>query len=110
MSNIHVDGVKLLLSSWEVGAFVSEDGSIARDIRRAVVVRALLAAALENHAAKGDRARLAAALTLAANEINRMQGCVERAKAAKHTEGAVNLSMTAKRLLAFIEQAGDLRI
>jgi hypothetical protein len=110
MSSIQFDGVKLLLSSWEVAAFVSEDGAIARDVRRAVVVRALLAAALENHMAKGDRGRLAAALTLAANEINRMQGCVEKAKAAKHTEGAVNLSMTAKRLLAFIEQAGDLRV
>jgi hypothetical protein len=110
MSTIQVEGVKLLLSSWEVAAFVSEDGGIARDIRRAVVVRTLLAAALENHMAKGDRGRLAAALRLAANEINRMQGCVEKAKAAKHTEGAVNLSMTAKRLLAFIEQAGDLRV
>ena len=108
MSTIQVDGVKLLLSSWEVAAFVSEDGTIARDLRRAVVVRALLAAALERHMAQGDRGRLAATLSLAANEINRMQGCVERAKAAKHTEGAVNLSMTAKRLLAFIEQAGDL--
>jgi hypothetical protein len=39
-----------------------------------------------------------------------MQTCVEKAKAAKNTESAVNLSMTAKRLLAFIEQAGDLRV
>ena len=110
MSTIHIDGVKLLLSSWEVAAFVSDSGPTAKDIRRAVVVRALLAAALEVHVAKGNRARLASALTLAANEMNRLQGAVEKAKIAKQTEGAVNLAMTAKRLLAFVEQAGDLRV
>jgi hypothetical protein len=110
MSTIHVEGVKLLLSSWEVAAFVSDSGPTAKDLRRAVVVRALLAAALETHVTRGDRGRLAAALNLAANEMNRLQGAVERAKSAKQTEGAVNLAMTAKRLLAFVEQAGDLRV
>jgi len=42
--------------------------------------------------------------------MNRLQGAVEKAKSAKQTEGAVNLAMTAKRLLAFVEQAGDLRV
>ncbi len=110
MSTIHIDGVKLLLSSWEVAAFVSDNGPTAKDIRRAVVVRALLAASLENHVAKGNRGRVASALSLAANEMNRLQGAVEKAKSAKQTEGAVNLAMTAKRLLAFVEQAGDLRV
>ena len=110
MSTIHIEGVKLLLSSWEVAAFVSDNGPTAKDIRRAVVVRALLAAALETHVAKGNRARLTSALGLAANEMNRLQGAVEKAKSAKQTEGAVNLAMTAKRLLAFVEQAGDLRV
>ena len=110
MSTIHIEGVKLLLSSWEVAAFVSDNGPTAKDIRRAVVVRALLAAALEGHVAKGNRARLSSALSLAANEMNRLQGAVEKAKSAKQTEGAVNLAMTAKRLLAFVEQAGDLRV
>ena len=110
MSTIQLDGVKLLLSSWEVAAFVSDGGPTAKDIRRAVVVRALLAAALESHVTKGNRGRLASALTLAANEMNRLQGAVEKAKSAKQTEGAVNLAMTAKRLLAFVEQAGDLRV
>ncbi|HUJ41738.1 MAG TPA: hypothetical protein VLW54_14445 [Candidatus Acidoferrales bacterium] len=110
MSTIQLDGVKLLLSSWEVAAFVSDGGPTAKDIRRAVVVRALLAAALENHVTKGNRARLASALALSANEMNRLQGAVEKAKSAKQTEGAVNLAMTAKRLLAFVEQAGDLRV
>jgi hypothetical protein len=109
MSTVTVDDAKLLLSSWEVAAYVSEGSAIAKDIRRAVVVRALLALALDARTNHGDTARLAAALSLAANEMNRLQGCVERAKSGKQTEGAVNLSMTAKRLLAFIEQAGDLR-
>jgi len=110
MSTIHIEGVKLLLSSWEVAAFVNDSGATAKDIRRAVVVRALLVAALESHVAKGNRGRLASALSLAANEMNRLQGAVEKAKLAKQTEGAVNLAMTAKRLLAFVEQAGDLRV
>jgi hypothetical protein len=110
MSSINIEGVKLMLSSWEVISFVSDNGPIAKDIRRAVVVRALLALALETHVTKGDRGRLAAALTLAANEMNRLQGAVEKAKSNKQTEGAVNMAMTAKRLLAFVEQAGDLRV
>jgi hypothetical protein len=110
MSTIKLEGAKLMLSSWEVAAYVSEGGPIAQDIRRAVVVRALLALALDARASHGDTARLSAALTLAASEMNRLQGCVERAKSGKQTESAVNLSMTAKRLLAFIEQAEDLRV
>ena len=110
MSSINIEGIKLMLSSWEVISFVNDNTPIAKDIRRAVVVRALLALALETHVTKGDRGRLAAALTLAANEMNRLQGAVEKAKSNKQTEGAVNMAMTAKRLLAFVEQAGDLRV
>ena len=47
MTTVRVGSARLLMSSWEVAAFVSEDGPAAEDLRRAVVARALVTAALE---------------------------------------------------------------
>src|SRR5262249_39252919 len=44
MTTIRLGAARLLMSSWEVAAFVSEDGSSAEDLRRAVVARALVTA------------------------------------------------------------------
>jgi len=47
MTTVRVGGARLLMSSWEVAAFVTEDGPAAEDLRRAVVARALVTAAVE---------------------------------------------------------------
>jgi len=109
MSTIVLQNTKVLLSSWEVAAFVAEGDQEAEDLRRAVVARALLAVATEERKRSGDLSQLLAALTLAKSEVSYFQGRVEQAKRAKNTEAAVNLGISTKRLLSFIEEAEKLQ-
>jgi hypothetical protein len=109
MSTIVLQNTKVLLSSWEVAAFVAEGDQEAEDLRRAVVARALLAVAMEERKRSGDLGQLAAALALAKEEVSYFQGRVEQAKRAKNTEAAVNLGISTKRLLSFIEEAEKLQ-
>jgi hypothetical protein len=109
MSTVVLQNTKVLLSSWEVAAFVAEGDQEAEDLRRAVVARALLALAMDERKRSGDLNQLAAALTLARTEVSYFQGRVEQAKRAKNTEAAVNLGISTKRLLSFIEEAEKLQ-
>ncbi|MGC2706092.1 MAG: hypothetical protein WA361_16360, partial [Candidatus Acidiferrales bacterium] len=109
MSTVVLQDTKVLLSSWEVAAFVAEGDQEAEDLRRAVVARALLAVATDERKRSGDLNQLAAAMTLAKSEVSYFQGRVEQAKRAKNTEAAVNLGISTKRLLSFIEEAEKLQ-
>jgi hypothetical protein len=109
MSTIVLKDTKVLLSSWEVAAFVAEGGQEAEDLRRAVVARALLSLGTEQRKRSGDQAALATALELARSEFSYFQGRVEQAKRSKNTEAAVNLGISTKRLLSFIEEAEKLQ-
>jgi hypothetical protein len=109
MSTVILQDTKVLLSSWEVAAFVAEGGQEAEDLRRAVVARALLAVATDQRKRSGEEKALASALVLARNEVSYFQGRVEQAKRAKNTEAAVNLGISSKRLLSFIDEAEKLR-
>jgi len=108
MSTVVLQNTKILLSAWEVTAFVSEGGQEAEDLRRAVVARALLAVATDLRTRSGDVGLLESALSLAHNEVSYFQGRVEQAKRAKNTEAAVNLGISTKRLLSYIEEAEKL--
>jgi len=109
MSTVVLQDTKVLLSSWEVGAFVADGGQEAEDLRRAVVARALLGLAIDQRKRSGDLKPLASALVLARTEVSYFQGRVEQAKRAKNTEAAVNLGISTKRLLSFIEEAEKLQ-
>jgi hypothetical protein len=109
MSTVVLQDTKVLLSSWEVAAFVSEGGQESEDLRRAVVARALLSVATDRRKRSGDESALTAALTLARTEVSYFHGRVEQAKRAKNTEAAVNLGISTKRLLSFIEEAEKLQ-
>jgi len=109
MSTVVLHDTKVLLSSWEVAAFVSEGNQDAEDLRRAVVARAMLAVATDKRKRSGDESALASALTFARGEVSYFQGRVEQAKKAKNTEAAVNLGISTKRLLSFIEEAEGLQ-
>ncbi len=109
MSTVVLQDTKVLLSSWEVGAFVADGGQEAEDLRRAVVARALLGLAIDQRKRSGDLRSLASALVLARTEVSYFQGRVEQAKRAKNTEAAVNLGISTKRLLSFIEEAEKLQ-
>ncbi|HEY6466774.1 MAG TPA: hypothetical protein VIY69_12325 [Candidatus Acidoferrales bacterium] len=109
MSTIVLKDTKVLLSSWEVAAFVTEGGQESEDLRRAVVARALLSLGTEERKRSGDQSALASALELARAEFSYFQGRVEQAKRSKNTEAAVNLGISTKRLLSFIEEAEKLQ-
>ena len=108
MTTIRLGAARVLLSSWEVTAFVSKDGPSAEDLRRAVVARALVAAATESTRETGNATNLDRALTLARVEVTRLLECVDAAKQSKDTEAAVNLGISAKRLNSAIDEADKL--
>ena len=108
MTTVKVGGARLLMSSWEVSAFVTEDGPAAEDLRRAVVARALVTAMLEKAKETTNATGLDRALTIARVEVSRLQERVEAAKQAKDTEAAVNLGISTKRLLSALDEAEKL--
>jgi hypothetical protein len=108
MTTVKVRGARILMSSWEVAAFVSEDGPAAEDLRRAVVARALVTTALESAKETGNATGMSKVLTVARVEISRLQERVEVAKQAKDTEAAVNLGISTKRLLSALDEAEKL--
>jgi hypothetical protein len=108
MTTIRLGAARVLLSSWEVSAFVSEDGPSAEDLRRAVVARALVSAATESTRATGNATNLDRALAVARVEVTRLLERVDAAKQAKDTEAAVNMGISAKRLSSAIDEADKL--
>jgi hypothetical protein len=108
MTTVRIGGARLLMSSWEVAAFVSEDSPSAEDLRRAVVARALVTAAVEAAKETGNATSLDKALSIARIEVSRLQERVDIAKQAKDTEAAVNLGISTKRLLSALDEAEKL--
>jgi hypothetical protein len=108
MTTVRIGTARILMSSWEVTAFVSEDGPAAEDLRRAVVARALVTAATEAAKATGNATGLDKALPIARVEVSRLQERVDAAKKAKDTEAAVNLGISTKRLLSALDEAEKL--
>jgi hypothetical protein len=108
MTTIRLGAARVLMSSWEVAAFVSEDGPSAEDLRRAVVARALVTASTESARESGNATVLDRALTVARVEVTRLLERVDAAKQAKDTEAAVNLGISAKRLVSAIDEAEQL--
>ena len=108
MTTVKIGRARILMSSWEVTAFVSEDSPAADDLRRAVVARAMLTAAMESAKETGNATGLDSALSVARVEVSRLQERVDVAKQAKDTESAVNLGISTKRLLSALDEAEKL--
>ncbi len=108
MTTVKIGAARILLSSWEVTAFVSEDGPAAEDLRRAVVARAMVTAAVESAKETGNATSMDKALSIARIEVSRLQERVDIAKQAKDTEAAVNLGISTKRLLTALDEAEKL--
>ena len=108
MTTVKIGGARILMSSWEVTAFVSEDGPSAEDLRRAVVARVLVTAAMESAKETGNATSLDRAMNMARVEVTRLQERVDVAKQAKDTEAAVNLGISTKRLLSSLDEAEKL--
>ncbi|MGB8459719.1 MAG: hypothetical protein WCE50_18495 [Candidatus Acidiferrum sp.] len=108
MTTVKIGAARILMSSWEVTAFVSEDGPSAEDLRRAVVARAMVTAAVEFAKETGNATSMDKALSIARIEVSRLQERVDIAKQAKDTEAAVNLGISTKRLLSALDEAEKL--
>jgi hypothetical protein len=108
MTTVKIGGARILMSSWEVTAFLSENDTTAEDLRRAVVARAMVTAALEGAKETGNATSLERALQVARVEVTRLQERVDIAKQAKDTEAAVNLGISTKRLLSALDEAEKL--
>jgi hypothetical protein len=108
MTTVKLGGARILMSSWEVVAFVSEDGPSAEDLRRAVVARVLVTSAMESAKETGNATSLDRAMSMARQEVTRLQERVDVAKQAKDTEAAVNLGISTKRLLSTLDEAEKL--
>jgi hypothetical protein len=108
MSTVKIGGARILMSSWEVTAFVSQDGPVAEDLRRAVVARVMVTAAMESAKETGNATSLDRAINMARLEVTRLQERVDVAKQEKDTEAAVNLGISTKRLLSALDEAEKL--
>ena len=108
MTTVKIGGARILMSSWEVAAFVSENDATADDLRRAVVARAMVTSALESAKETGNATALERGLQVARVEVTRLQERVDIAKQAKDTEAAVNLGISTKRLLSALDEAEKL--
>jgi len=109
MTTIRLGAARILMSSWEVSAFVSEDGFAAEDLRRG---RGCAGAGHNRHGnckETGNATTLEKSLMIARVEVSRLQERVDAAKSKrKDTEAAVNLGISTKRLLSALDEAEKL--
>src|SRR6185437_6890207 len=85
MSTVTLGEARILLSAWEVNAFVSEGGQLSEDLRRAVAARALVALAREEQKQSGSSVNLDAAVALDRDEMTYLQRRVDEAQRMKNT-------------------------
>lgn len=108
MSTVTLQGTKLLLSSWELGAFHAGAGAGSDSIRDAVVARAMLAMAIDDFKKSNAVAPLKAAVEVARADVPHFQKVIENMKNERNIEPAVNLNISVKRLSAFLSEAEKL--
>lgn len=104
VSNVMLEGSKLLLASWEVSAFVKGGDDMSDALQRAVAARAVLQIGIDRHK-RGGANGLADAIAQGHAEAAQIQERIAEAKDAKNIDAAVNLAATAKRLLGQIAEA-----
>jgi hypothetical protein len=109
MTTVTVDNTRILLSAWEVAAFISDSGQDSQELRRLIVARALLSTSIERRKRLMDFKGLHQAAAHAREEIPRFQERVDQLKRTQKTDGAVNLGISLKRLLSLVEEAEQLQ-
>ncbi len=108
MSTVTLQGTKLLLSSWELGAFHAGASAGSDSIRDAVVARAMLAMAIDDFKKSNAVAPLKVAVEVARADVPNFQKVIENMKNERNIEPAVNLNISVKRLSAFLSEAEKL--
>jgi len=106
-ATVQMGSARLMLSSWELAAFVRGGDEISDALQRAVAARALLFQGVEK-SKRGQPAPLVGLSQMAHAEAARIQEQVARAKEARNIDAAVNLAASGKRLLALMEESEKL--
>jgi len=109
MTTVTVENTRILLSAWEVAAFISDSGQDSKELRRLIVARAMLSTSIERRKRLMDFKVLHQAVAHARGEIPRFQERVDQLKRTQKTDGAVNLGISLKRLLSLVEEAEQLQ-
>jgi hypothetical protein len=109
MTTVTVENARILLSAWEVAAFISESGQDSEELRRLIVARAFLSSSMERKKRLMDFKVLHQAIAHARGEIPRFQERVDQLKRTMKTDGAVNLGISLKRLLSLADEAEQLQ-
>ena len=109
MTTVTVDNTRILLSAWEVAAFVSDSGQDSEELRRLIVARAMLSTSIERRKRLMDFRFLHKAIAHARTEIPRFQERVDQLKRSQKTDGAVNLGISLKRLISLVDEAEQLQ-
>jgi hypothetical protein len=109
MTTVTVNDTRVLLSAWEVAAFISASGQDSDDLRRVIVARAMLSTAIERRKRALDFKTLQQAVVHARGEIPGFQERIDHLKRTLKTDSAVNLGISVKRLLALMEEAEQLQ-
>jgi hypothetical protein len=109
MTTVTVEETRVLLSAWEVAAFISASGQDSDDLRRVIVARAMLSTAMERRKRLLDFKMLHQSVAHARKEIPRFQERIDQLKRAAKTDSAVNLGISLKRLLSLIDEAEQLQ-
>jgi hypothetical protein len=109
MTTVTVENIRILLSAWEVAAFISDSGQDSEELRRLIVARAMLSTSIERRKRLLDFKVLVQAVAHARGEIPRFQERVDQLKRTQKTDGAVNLGISLKRLLSLVEEAEQLQ-
>jgi hypothetical protein len=103
-ATVQMGSARLMLSSWELAAFVRGGDEISDALQRVVAARALLFQGVDK-SKRGQPAPLPGLLKMAHAEAAQIQEQVARAKEARNIDAAVNLAASGKRLLALMEEA-----
>ena len=107
VSAIHLGGCKLLIARWEADAFKGNSEPL-RALQRAVAARTILHVSMERFR-RNEATDLDAAVEIGQRLAEEMKSQVQRARDSSNIDAAVNLSATAKRLIALVEQGQKLR-
>jgi hypothetical protein len=103
VTSVTVAGHKLMLSSWEVAAFVEGGDDVSDALQRAVAARALLSRVSED-LKQGKEVDATPVLASAHDEAAALQAQVAVAKEKKNIDAAVNLAASARRLIGMMEE------
>jgi len=98
----------IVLSSWELNAFLKPAEALSAVLQRAVVARSILMDAMERSKNEKSKLDLAPALESARTVAGELQAKIGEARKERNLDGAVSMAATSKRLSSVAEQAEKL--